>query len=90
MWVTRLSDEMNALFGRVAFADTGQLRDFHGVYVCVTALHKSRLYRRQRSFMVDPSSRFLSVEVKPDRNSRYCKLIDMGAYHLTFMMLTFS
>ncbi|MHC4958357.1 MAG: alpha-2-macroglobulin family protein, partial [Planctomycetota bacterium] len=38
------------------------------VWATVTTLHKGSVYRRSRSVMVDPSNRFLSVEIKPSRD----------------------
>jgi uncharacterized protein YfaS (alpha-2-macroglobulin family) len=38
------------------------------VWATVTTLHKGSVQRRSRSVMIDPSDRFLSVEIKPSRN----------------------
>jgi hypothetical protein len=37
------------------------------VYVCVTALKENQVVQRQKMLIVDPSAKFVTVEVKPDK-----------------------
>jgi len=39
------------------------------VFVAATALHGGQFYQRQKSIQVDPSARFLTVEIEPDKKT---------------------